>query len=173
MEPKKYMNPYLAGFIMGLALLAAFYFSSEGLGGSGAPKRLVVAAVETIAPQHTFNNHFYNHMVDNGNKNPLSNWVVFEVLGVFFGGLLSGALSGRLKVKVEHSPKITSKKRLWAALIGGTLFGIGAQFGRGCTSGAALSGMTVFSTSGYIALIGIFAMAFIVGKLKIVKNLWI
>ncbi len=171
MEPKKYMNPYLAGFIMGLVLLAAFYFSAEGLGGSGAPKRLVAATIEAVAPQHAYNNHYYNHMVKNGEKNPLLNWVVFEVLGVLAGGFISGAASGRLKLKVEHSPKITPKKRLWAALIGGTLFGIGSQFGRGCTSGAALSGMTVFSTAGYIALVTIFATAFIVGKF--VKKLWI
>jgi len=174
MEEKKYMNPYLAGFILGISLLAAFYFSAEGLGASGAAKRIVVVATETVAPQHTYDNKFFNHIVKNGEKNPLSNWVVFEVLGVLAGGFISGAFSGRLKkLRTEHSPKITSKKRLWAALIGGIIFGIGSQFGRGCTSGAALSGMTVFSTSGYIALITIFGAAFVVGKLGFVKKLWI
>ncbi len=171
MEQKKYMNPYLAGFIMGLVLLAAFYFSAEGLGGSGAPKRIVVSAVEQIAPNHVYNNGFYNKYSKDGEKNPLSNWVVFEVLGVLAGGFLSGAFSGRLKLVTEHSPKITSKKRLWMALIGGVLFGIGSQFGRGCTSGAALSGMAVFSVAGYLTLIAIFGSAFIVGKF--VKKLWI
>ena len=171
MKQKKYMNPYLAGFILGMALLSAFYFSAEGLGGSGAPKRILIGAVAAVAPQHAYHNEYYNHYVKNGEKNPFSNWVFFEVIGVLVGGFVSGAVSGRLKLKTEHSPKITSKKRLWAALIGGILFGIGAQFGRGCTSGAALSGMTVFSTAGYIVLVGIFGTAFIVGKF--VKKLWI
>jgi uncharacterized membrane protein YedE/YeeE len=171
MERKKYMNPYLAGFGLGLVLLAAFYFSAEGLGGSGAPKRIVVAAVAAVAPHHAYANEYDNGYLNNGQTNPLSNWVVFEVLGVLVGGFISGAISGRLKFVTEHSPKITSKKRLWMALIGGTLFGIGSQFGRGCTSGAALSGMVVFSVAGYIALIGIFATAFVVGKF--IKNLYI
>jgi len=36
------------------------------------------------------------------------------------------------------------------------LFGLGAQFGRGCTSGAALSGMAVLSSGGIITMAAIF-----------------
>lgn len=171
MEKMKYMNPYLAGFFLGLVLLAAFYFSAEGLGGSGAPKRLVVGAVEAVAPNHAYNNEFYNSYTQNGERNPLSNWVVVQVVGLLAGGFLSGTFSGRLKLVTEHSPKITAKRRLYMALIGGILFGIGSQFGRGCTSGAALSGMAVFSAAGYLTLIAIFGTAFFVGKF--VKKLWI
>lgn len=38
------------------------------------------------------------------------------------------------------------------ALAGGTLFGFGASFARGCTSGAGLSAMSSFSISGYIVV---------------------
>ena len=75
-----------------------------------------------------------------------------EVDGVVVGGFLSGALAGRLKFKVEHSPKITSRKRIVLALAGGTLFGLGAQFGRGCTSGSALCGMAVLSLGGILSM---------------------
>ena len=81
-------------------------------------------------------------------------------MGVLVGGFISGALSGRLKIKVEHFPKITANKRLTMALIGGVLFGFGSQLGRGCTSGSALTGMAVLSLGGFITMAAIFGTAF-------------
>ena len=155
----KYMNPYLAGVLLGLVLIAAFYFSGRGLGASGAVKSVVVQAVDTVAPDHTTSSEYYSKYVGEG-KNPLKSWLVFEVLGVIVGGFLSGAIAGRLKFKVEHSPKITSNKRLILAGIGGILFGYGSQLGRGCTSGAALTGMAVLSVAGFISMMAIFGTAF-------------
>jgi len=159
-EPKKYMNPYLAGFILGLVILAAFYFTGRGVGASGAVKSTVTTVVHTVAPKHAENSHFYSGYIKKG-KNPMNAWLVFEVLGLIFGGLISGALSGRLKLKLDHSPKITSKKRIIIAVIGGALTGIGAALGRGCTSGAALSGMIALSTAGFISFLAIFGTAFV------------
>jgi hypothetical protein len=90
----------------------------------------------------------------------MKSWLVFEMTGVIVGGFLSGALAGRLKLKVEHSPKITSKKRLFLALAGGILFGFGSQMGRGCTSGSALTGMAVISMGGFITMACIFGTAY-------------
>ncbi|MBT8269526.1 MAG: YeeE/YedE family protein, partial [Bacteroidia bacterium] len=44
----------------------------------------------------------------------------------------------------------------------GVLFGVGAQIARGCTSGAALSGMAVLSTGGFITMLAIFGTGYIV-----------
>ncbi|RMF10687.1 MAG: hypothetical protein D6762_00970 [Candidatus Neomarinimicrobiota bacterium] len=156
----KYMNPYLAGVLLGLVLLAAFYFSGRGLGASGAMKRVLVESVYTVAPEHALKSDFYHKYVG-PDKNPIHSWLVYEMLGVILGGFLSGALAGRLKIKVEHSPKITSRKRLWLALTGGILFGYGSQLGRGCTSGAALTGMAVLSVAGFLTMVSIFGTAFI------------
>ncbi len=153
------MNPYLAGVLLGLVLTAAFFFSGRGLGASGAVKSVVVKAVATVAPSHTANSEYYHKYVGEG-KNPLKNWLVFEVLGVVVGGFISGAVAGRLKLKVEHSPKITSRKRLMLAGFGGILFGFGSQLGRGCTSGAALTGMAVLSVAGFVTMMAIFGTAF-------------
>ena len=92
----------------------------------------------------------------------MNNWLVFEALGVLLGAFLSGAITGRLKLKVQHSPKISSRRRLIFALIGGLLFGLGAQIARGCTSGAALSGMAVLSTAGFITMLAIFGTGYAV-----------
>lgn len=168
--PKKYMNPYLAGFILGLALLAAFYLTGRGLGASGAIKSTVTAVVKTVAPEHAEKSHFFTKYFQ-GDKSPLNSWLVFEIIGVVFGGFLSGAISGRLKLRIEHSPKITAKKRLIFAMLGGIIVGMGAALGRGCASGAALSGMAILSTAGFISFIAIFGTAFLFAYFF--RKLWI
>jgi uncharacterized membrane protein YedE/YeeE len=156
--PKKYMNPYLAGFILGLSLIAAFYFSGRGLGASGAPKTILVKAVSVIAPEHAANTEFYAKYLVDG-KATIKDWLVLEIFGVIIGGFISGAIAGRLKLTIEHMPKITARRRIWFALGGGFIVGIGSQLARGCTSGAALTGMVNFSLAGFIALIAIFGTA--------------
>jgi len=161
------MNPYLAGVLLGLVLLTAYFVSGRGLGASGALKSTVVMTVNAAAPGHAENTSYYSDYIETHPK-PMKSWLVFEMLGVLVGGFLSGALSGRLKFKVEHSPKITSKRRLIFALAGGVFFGFGSQLGRGCTSGSALSGMAVLSLGGFISMAAIFgtgyALAYFVRK---------
>lgn len=159
-NPKRYFNPYFSGVLLGLVLLATFYITGRGLGASGAMKSGVVTAVETVAPTHAEESDYYSQFISD-DKHPLNDWLVFEVIGVFFGAILSGALAGRLKWKVEHSPKITSGTRLLMATLGGLFFGFGSQLGRGCTSGAALSGMATMATGGFVTMLAIFGSAYI------------
>jgi uncharacterized protein len=159
-KAKKYINPYLGGVLLGLVLLAANFVSGRGLGASGAIKSTVVTAVTTVAPSSVENSAFIKEFSAAHPGNPMKTWLVFEMLGVIVGGFLSGAIAGRLKFKVEHSPKITSRRRLIFALAGGILFGFGSQLGRGCTSGSALSGMAVLSLGGFVTMMAIFGTAF-------------
>lgn len=156
----KYLNPYIGGVLLGIVLLAANFVSGRGLGASGAIKSTVVTAVTTVAPAVAENSGFVKEFRESHQGNPMKTWLVFEMLGVLVGGFLSGALAGRLKVKVEHSPGITSRRRLLFALAGGILFGFGSQLGRGCTSGSALSGMAVLSLGGFITMMAIFGTAY-------------
>jgi len=165
-----YWNPYFGGFLLGLLLIATFYLTGRGIGATGAAKSTVTQVVQTVAPLHVQNNTYYADQID-GTKNPINNWLIFEVLGVLMGAFISGSLSGRTFLRVQHSPKITSKKRLAFALLGGALFGFGAQFAKGCTSGAALSGMTVLSLGGYIAMFSIFGGAYLFAYFF--RKLWI
>lgn len=161
MEQTKYMNPYLAGVLLGLLLIATIYVTGRGLGASGAIKSYAVTAVETIAPAHTSSTKFYQEYgKEHSGSSPLMNWLVFEVTGVIIGAFLSGLISNRLDFKLEKGPRSTTKTRVAGALIGGLLWGIGSQLGRGCTSGAALSGMAVLSTGGIITMFAIFAGAY-------------
>jgi hypothetical protein len=157
---KPYMNPYLAGTMLGLVLLLAMYLSGRGLGASGGLKYCVVSAVGAVAPDHAQKSAFYSKYFENGKK-PLKNWLTLEILGVVIGGFLSGAVSKRLKFKIEKSPKISNARRLVFAFLGGLLFVYGAQLARGCTSGAALSGMAVLSLAGFVTMVAIFGSAYL------------
>jgi len=155
----RYINPYLGGVLLGLVLLAANFISGRGLGASGAAKSTIVATVNTVAPAHAENAAFFKQYKES-HPEPMKSWLVFQMLGVIVGAFISGAVFNRLKFKVEHSPKITSRRRIIFAVLGGILFGFGSQLGRGCTSGSALSGMAVMSLGGFISMAFIFGTAF-------------
>jgi len=164
------MNPYLAGILLGLVLLAAMFLSGRGLGASGGIKYTVVAMVGAIDKQHAMDSPFYSKYFEKG-EHPLKNWLTFEIFGMVLGGFISGALSKRLKFKIEKSPKISNKKRLFFAFLGGLIFVYGAQLARGCTSGAALSGMAVLSVAGFVTMIAIFGSAYLFAWFF--RKLWI
>jgi len=165
-----YWNPYFGGLLLGLLIAATFYVTGRGVGATGGTKATVVTAVNTVAPEYAGNQDFYSKYVDE-DKNPMENWLVFETLGIIIGAFLSGSIKGRVSFRVQHSPKITSRTRLIFALAGGLLFGVGSQFARGCTSGAALSGSTVLSLAGFITMIGIFGTAYLFAYFF--RKLWI
>ena len=157
---KKYMNPYLAGVMLGAVLLLAMYISGRGLGASGGIKYCVVALVGTIDRSHAENSLYYSKYFAEESK-PIKNWLAFEIFGIVAGGFLSGAISKRLKFRIEKSPKISDMRRLVFAFLGGIFFVYGAQLARGCTSGAALSGMAVLSVAGFVTMIAIFGSAYV------------
>ena len=156
----RYMNPYLAGVLLGLVLLVTIFVTGRGLGASGALKDVVVASLDVAAPAHARASAFFGPYFGPGKESPLKAWLVFEVVGVIIGAFLSGTIAGRLKVVTEAGPQVKVKTRWGFAVLGGTLFGIGAQFARGCTSGAALSGMAVLSTAGFVTVIAIFGTGY-------------
>ncbi len=170
MNKSKYMNPYLAGVLLGLVLLAAMFLSGRGLGASGGIKDTVVAVVGAVDRQHAMNTPYYSKYYQNG-EHPLRNWLTLEIFGMVVGGFLSGALSHRLKFKIEKSPKISNRKRLLFAFLGGLFFVYGAQLARGCTSGAALSGMAVLSVAGFVTMAAIFGSAYLFAWFF--RRLWI
>lgn len=165
------MNPYLAGFFLGIVLLATIFITGRGLGASGALKSIIVAVVDGVAPRHAESSSFYGNYVGAGKESPLKTWLVFEVAGVLIGGFISGVVSDRLKIVTESGPKVKPSVRWIFAAIGGALFGLGAQFARGCTSGAALTGMAVLSTAGFVTMMAIFGMGYAVAYFA--RKLWL
>lgn len=170
-EEPKYINPYFGGVLLGLLVLLTVYITGRGLGASGAIKSTVVTTAEVVTPEQVKENAYTSQFISDDHT-PMYTWLVFESIGIFLGGLLSGVIFGRAKkFRVEHSPKITSRKRLIFALIGGALFGLGSQFGRGCTSGAALSGTATYALGGVIVMFAIFGSGYVFAYFF--RKLWI
>jgi uncharacterized membrane protein YedE/YeeE len=155
-----YWNPYVAGIGLGLVLLASFVIMGRGLGASGAFSSLVTVGVQAVAPQHAAHNEFYSEYIGDGSKSPLKDWLVFEVLGVFVGGFISGTLANRVTKVVEKGPNISVRKRLFFAFLGGGMMGIGAKLARGCTSGQALTGGALFNVGSWAFMMMVFAGAY-------------
>lgn len=158
--PKPYWNPYLSGIGLGLVLLTAFVVMGRGLGASGAFSSLVAVGVDKVAPAHAQSNQFYQEYLGDGSKNPLNDWLVFEVLGIFVGGFISGALGGRIKISTEKGERISVRNRLIFAFIGGGLMGFGAKLARGCTSGQALTGGALLNVGSWVFMMMVFAGAY-------------
>lgn len=161
-SPKPYWNSYWAGFGLGLVLLASFVIMGRGLGASGAFTTAVATAVHGVAPAHAEGNAFYSEYLGDGTRSPLKDWLVFEVLGVFAGGFLSGVLANRLKFTVEKGPHIGNARRLIFAFIGGGLMGIGAKIALGCTSGQALTGGALLNVGSWAFMCCVFGGAYAV-----------
>ena len=162
-----YWSPYFAGFVLGMVLLGTFFLMGRGLGASGAMMRTATYVVDKISPGYVDQNPYFAHYAG-GDKNPLDNWLVFEVIGVIVGGLLSGLLAGRMRFKIDKGPQISPRARLLLAFGGGGLMGFGARLARGCTSGQALTGGATLALGSWAFMFAMFAagyaMAYFVRK---------
>lgn len=141
-------------------LLTSFVVMGRGLGASGAFTTVLATGVHAVAPDHAAGNAFYRDYLGDGTTSPLKDWLVFEVLGVFVGGFLSGALANRLKLTVEKGPRISSPARLGFAFIGGALMGVGAKLALGCTSGQALTGGALLNVGSWAFMWCVFGGAY-------------
>jgi hypothetical protein len=155
-----YTNPYLAGIGLGLVLLSAFVVMGRGLGASGAVNAFVAWVVSLVAPGHAAGNEFLQEYLGDGSTHPLKAWLVFEVLGVFAGALLSGVLARRVAVITERGPRISVGTRLLMAFAGGATMAFGAALARGCTSGQALTGGSMLNAGSWATMMAIFGGAY-------------
>lgn len=166
---RPYSNPYLVGVGLGLVLLAAFVVMGRGLGASGAFASSAAGVVQAAAPAHAEANTYFARYVT-AERGPWLDWLVFEIVGVAIGGVLSAWLAGRLRLEVERGPRMARDARLVAAFGGGAIMGAGAVLARGCTSGQALTGGALLSVGSWLFMIGAFAAAYLVAPL--VKRAW-
>lgn len=169
-EAKPYWNPYLAGVLLGLTLLATFLVAGQGLGATAFPKRLIALGAEGVAPAWTAGNTAIGSYVAGG-ANPLRNWLVVEVVGVFLGGLIGALSAGRFRATVEKGPRISTGGRMKYAFAGGVIMGFAAALARGCTSGQALSGGAMLATGSWVFMLMVFAGGYSVAWF--VRRQWI
>lgn len=157
-----YANPYLAGVGLGLVLLASFVVMGRGLGASGAFNATVAWLEHAVAPSHVMANEYLSEYIGDASSHPLKAWLVFEVLGVFAGALVSGLLAGRARRTIEKGPRVSTRARFAGAFAGGMLMAIGAHLSRGCTSGQALTGGALLNAGSWAFMLSVFAGAYAV-----------
>jgi uncharacterized protein len=151
-----YANPYVAGIGLGLVLLAAFVIMGRGLGASGAFSSTMAWLVNLVAPAHAQANEYFQGYLGDGTTHPLKAWLVFEVIGVMTGAMLSGLLAGRVHLSIEKGPRVSTAIRLLCAFAGGMLMAFGAHLARGCTSGQALTGGALLNVGSWAFMIMVF-----------------
>lgn len=165
-QPKPYMNPYLAGVILGLALLASYLILGAGLGASGGIARIAAWFSQRVAPDHTQSSEYFGAWGDQ----PLWYYLVFMFFGIVVGGLLSAILARRVRFQVERGNKASRTLRLSLALLGGVLVGFASRLAQGCTSGQALSGSALMLSGSMVFLLCMFAGGYAVAW--IVRRQW-
>jgi hypothetical protein len=151
------MNPYLAGMFLGLTLLASYLILGTGLGASGAFARFGAWIEHQFFPSRVEASAYFGPWF----PAPLSYYLIFMVLGIFAGGLISAASGGRIGFKVERGPTASASTRLILALIGGVLAGFASRLAQGCTSGQGLSGGALLLTGSFVFMGCLFATGYL------------
>jgi len=159
MRNDRYWSPYVAGVLLGLTLLAAFFIAGRGLGASGAFSLATGAALHTVAPGFAGRLAYFSRYFQS--PTPLLDWNIFLILGVFAGALGSALLSRNFQWTFEKSGTMTVGKRFASALGGGVLIGFAGRLARGCTSGLALTGGAQLIVGGWAFVIAMFAAGFL------------
>jgi uncharacterized protein len=169
--PRPYTDPYVAGIGIGLVLLAAYLVVGQGLGASGAFASVVASGTAVVqGTARAAASPAVAPYLPRGIASPLQDWLVLELAGVMLGGFTSAWLAGRLRRATERGMRVSSSQRMYAAVGGGVLMGVGAKFARGCTSGQALSGGALLSVGSWIFIASCFAAGYLFAPLA--RRLW-
>jgi len=168
-EPRPYIDPYLAGTLLGVVLFASFYVTGGGLGASGALTHVHAGVLRWFAPEHV-DRVAYLADIAGGPRDPWRVAGVYMLAGTVLGGLVSGLWNRRFKLELRKGPRISAPARLGFALLGGVIMGYGARLARGCTSGQALSGGAVLSVGSWAFALAVFAGGYMLAWF--VRRLW-
>jgi uncharacterized membrane protein YedE/YeeE len=151
-----YTNPYLAGILLGLVLLASFVILGAGLGASGGIARIAASLSLCFSATHTLGSEYFGKW----GTQPLSYYLVFMFVGTIVGSLFSAILANRARIQVERGAACSVKRRLWHALAGGVIVGFASRLAQGCTSGQGLSGGAMLLTGSLVFLVCLFASGY-------------
>jgi hypothetical protein len=154
---RRHMNPYLAGFGLGLVLLASFLIMGRGLGATAASGSVVAWLAGLAAPDWTAANPALKGYFA---EPPWINWTFYLIVGAFVGSWVSAKLAGRIRFRIERGPHLSAQGRLALAFAGGAVAAMGAKLAKGCTSGQALTGGAQLNVGSWIFMLAVFAGAY-------------
>ncbi len=168
-EPRPYLDPYLAGALLGVVLFLAFFVTGGGLGASGALSHVAAGIAKWLSPDHVDRVAYLADMAG-GPRSAWDNSGVYMLAGTLLGGLASGLVFRRARLEVRKGPRISTGLRLALAFGGGLVMAYGARMARGCTSGQALSGGAVLSVGSWAFMFAVFAGGYAVAWF--LRRLW-
>jgi hypothetical protein len=167
----RYSDPYLAGVGLGLVLLTAYVVVGHGVGASGGFATVVATGTAaTVGMARASSSPALAPYLAEGFATIWQDWFVLELVGVAIGGFGSAWLAGRVRGLTARGPGIGGAQRLYAAVAGGILMGLGAKLARGCTSGQALTGGALLSAGSWIFIATCFASGYLVAP--VARRLW-
>ena len=168
--PRPYVNPYLAGTILGIVLFLAFFITGGGIGASAGLQRIQVGVMKLFAQSHIDRVGYFG-VIGGSGRNPWLHYAIYMVAGTLLGGFLSGLVGRRVKLEFRKGPHVTNATRAVGAFVGGGLMGFGARLARGCTSGQALSGGATMSVGSFAFAFAVFGGAYAVAWFF--RRLWL
>lgn len=163
MRKKEGMNPYLAGALSGLLLIASVAVNGNYFGTSTAFVQLVGMLEQAISPDWVTKIQYFA-IVD-----PVLSWQIFFVLGILLGSLGAALFFGDFKWQTipelwRNALGSNKLARIAVAFSGGIVAMIGARLAGGCPSGQ-LSAMALLSVSGLLAMTMFFVVGIMVARL--------
>lgn len=170
-EQRPLWNPYLAGFALGLVLLASFVLTGRGLGASGTFKHVEAAVLQAASPTWAEENGNIASFFFEPGRSSLNDWIVWLTVGSALGGAVAVVTGRRFKVETVHGPRTTRQSRWALALLGGAISGFAAQLARGCTSGQALTGGAQLAVGSWVFMMSVFASAY--GLAWFLRKQWV
>ena len=117
-KDKPYWSPYLAGFGLGLILLASHLLLGNGLGASGGFGRIALFTADQVNSDY-IDSLDHASKIAHGSRHVLMDNLVFGLLGVAIGGFFAAISAGRVKPfgTVERGPTATKRRRLLLAFV--------------------------------------------------------
>lgn len=158
-------SPYVAGIVIGLLQIPAFYLMGTALGTSSSYVTISANLASFVDPSIANIKYAANHM--SGAKNW---WQVALIAGIVLGAFISSRLSGT--PRWGHSPfwakamgAHTPARRYMMAFLGGFIMVLGARIADGCTSGHGVSGIAQLAIGSFIAVTAMFGAGIITANL--------
>lgn len=152
---RSYWNPYLAGALSGLVLVASVGLAGKFFGTSTTFVRAAGMIEQTMAPERVAQLAYFKKTA------PVVDWQWLFVIGIFFGASIAAKLSGTYKLQAlpdmwRDRFGAGIAKRAAVAFAGGLIAMFGARLAGGCPSGHGLSGTVQLAVSGLVALVCFF-----------------
>ena len=143
----KMWSPYIAGIIIGLLQIPAYFFIKTALGVSSSYVTVIATIMSWIYPAIDKIDYAAKHMT--GMKNW---WQVALVVGIALGAYLSSYIAKTRKVGFAKVAGESRRKRYVFCFLGGIILIFGARLADGCATGHGISGVAHLSVGSILTI---------------------